>query len=330
MRNTRIILATVIGALLGFTACAPQQPGVASSDSYPDKPISLIVPFDPGGGTDLTARVIADALSDELGVPVNVLNKPGAEAIAGVNALRTSRADGYTLLADGAGSSSLQSFSDNVPFDWDDRTFIGRVTSGAHAYAVPADSPYKTLDDLIAALKADPSSFRVNWAGGGTTTDLTTLSLLKQAGVKISDLKGIPFSSSGETMEALAGGDLDFGVGGASATFSLASSDDIRVLAHTGTQPIRQLPDAPSTAEAGHAELDVTFWVGISAPADLPASVKERLENALEKIVEDPDVLKQLSNVGVATDILVGEDFDEYVHTEVDTFKMLRESVGQG
>lgn len=328
MRTTRIAIAGIVGAVLALSACAPEQSAPESSDNFPDKPIEFVVPFDPGGGTDLTARVIAEALSNELDVPVNVVNKPGAETIVGVDYVRKARSDGYTLLADGAASSSILSFNKKAPFKWDDRTFIGRVTAGPHAFAVPADSPYKTFDDLLTALKKDPGSFHIGWSGGATTSDLTTLSLLQAAGVKLDDLKTVDFTSSGETMEAVAGGDLDLGVGGASATFSLLSSKNLRVLAQTGTEPLKQFPGVPTTADAGHPEIDVTYWVGVSGPANLPDSVKKRLAEALATIADTPDTADSFTNVGVVSDPLSGSEFEDYVRSEVTTFKTLRKLIG--
>jgi tripartite-type tricarboxylate transporter receptor subunit TctC len=332
MRTTRIVMASIISGVLGLTACAPQDQGSSeeSASSFPDKPIELVIPWDPGGATDLAGRVLSEALSDELGVPVNVLNKPGAEQISGVDYVRRAKNDGYTLLVDGASSSSIQSFSENLPFDWDDRTFIARAASGAHAIAVPKDSPYKTLEDLVTALEEGGKQFRHNWSGGTSTTDLTTLSLFEQAGTSLSDNRGVAFESSGETMEALAGGDLDFGTGGASATFSMASGGNIRVLAHTGSEAIPQLPDVPTTADAGYPELDVTYWVGISGPPDMPESIQESIQDALSKALEDPAVQEKLTNIAVTADPLMGQEFDGYVHEEVETYTALRDLIDTG
>ncbi|WP_165547196.1 tripartite tricarboxylate transporter substrate binding protein [Kribbella sindirgiensis] len=314
----------IISTGLAVSACAPEQATKGSANSFPDKPIELVVPFSPGGATDLTARVMADALSKELGVPVNVVNKPGAEQITGVDYVRKARPDGTTLLADGAASSSIQSLSANLPFAWDDRTFIGRLTSGPHVYTVAAKSPYKSLDELIAGLKQGSKKFRTSWSGGATTTDLAMLGLLKEAGVKLSDLSGVPFKSSGDIMQAVAAGNLDFGVGGASSAFAFASSGDVRVLAQTGTEPITQLPDVPTTKELGHADLDLTYWVGLSGPPGLPDATRQRLQDALTKCAQDPGVVKKLENAGVSVSPLMGDEFKKYVTSEVGSFTELR------
>lgn len=330
MRLTRTLIAVIISCGLALTACAPEQSTEESAGSFPDKPIELVVPFSPGGATDLTARVMADALSDELDVPVNVVNKPGAEQISGVDYVRKARPDGTTLLADGAASSSIQSLSNKLPFAWDDRTFIGRLTSGAHVYTVAAKSPYRTLDDLVAGLKQGTKKFRTSWSGGSSTTDLAMLGLLQEAGVELADLSGVPFNSSGDIMQAVAAGNLDFGVGGASSAFAFASSGDVRVLAQTGTEPISQLPEVPTTKELGHPDLGLTYWVGLSGPPGLPEATAKRLEDALTKIAKDPAVLKKLQNAGVAASPLVGAEFEEYVRSEVSRFTELRKlGVGQ-
>jgi tripartite-type tricarboxylate transporter receptor subunit TctC len=322
-------ISVIICGSLALTACAPTRSTQESAKPFPDRPIELVVPFDAGGGTDLTARAIAGPLSNELGVPVNVVNKPGAEQATGVDYVRKSKPDGYTLLADGASSSSIQSLNHNLPFAWGDRTFIGRLTSGAHAYVVAANSPYKTLDELIDGIKLGKKKFKANYYGGSVTSDLALLMLLKEAGVSLSDLTLSSYTSAGDVLKAVTASNLDFGVVGASATYKFVSSGELRVLAQTGSEPMKQLPGAPTSAKAGHPELDLTFWVGLSGPPGIPQTVRRRLEWALLKMASDARVQEKLDKVGVVADVMVGDDFEQYVRSEATTFKELRENVGE-
>lgn len=326
--RTLVALATTLG--LASAACAPSTSSQESADSFPNGPIELVVPFDPGASTDLVGRLMADALSEDLGVPVNVVNKPGASQVSGLDYIRKAAPDGYTLLVDSDASSSIQSLSDSLPFAWDDRTFVGRLASGTMAYVVPADSPFKTLDDLVQALQQNSEELTTNSAGGSTTTDMASLMLLDEAGAELSDVSTVPVASSATTMEALAAGNLDYGVGGANAAFALAASGDIRVLAHTGTKAISQLPDVPTTEEAGNPGLDLTYWVGLSGPPDVPVSVRDRLAEALQTLAEDPEVVEKMANVGVASAPLVGQEFEDYVHSSAEDFQTLTDSIGEG
>jgi tripartite-type tricarboxylate transporter receptor subunit TctC len=330
MRPSGALITLVAGAALVLSACTPQPSTKSNTAAYPTKPIEFVVPFAPGGATDLTARVLAQALSDELKVPVNVVNKPGAEQITAVDYVRKSSTDGYTLLADGAGSSSLQALTKNMPFKWDDRTFVGRLTTGAHAYAVSSKSQYNTLDDLVSALKSGNKKLSTSYTNGSTTSDLALLMLLKAAGRTLSDVTVVPYKSSGDVMKAIAAGDLDFGVGGASSTYSLASSGNLRVLAQTGTRPLTALPKVPATKDSGQPDLNLTFWVGISGPPKLNQNASDRLAKALADIAKDPAVQKKLDNVGVVSQPLSGAEFRSYVETEAQTFEALKAGAGQG
>ncbi len=300
MRLLRLAVAVIALAVPAASACAPQSD--ASSEDYPTRAIDYIVPFAAGGATDIAARAIATALSDELGVPVNVINQPGANQVTAVNTVRSAEADGYTLLADGGGSSSLQSLLPDVPYDWTDRTFVGRAVGGSHVYAVPGDSGHQDLQDVIDDARSDPGDFRVGWIGGTSTSDYATLQFLDAAGIDPADVRRVPFQGSGDVMQAVAAGDIDFGAGGASATFGLAQSGDLRVLATTGEERLEQLPDTPTATDLGMPELDIEYWVGVSGPSELSEDVVVRLSRAIRQIVDDPEVAEQVAAIGMYAD----------------------------
>jgi tripartite-type tricarboxylate transporter receptor subunit TctC len=328
MRVPRHAMIAISLVSIAATACAPSSADGAAR--YPTKAIELDVPFAAGGSTDIAARAIAKGLSDELGVPVNVVNKPGANQVTAVNALRSSAPNGYTLLADGAGSSSLQSLLRNIPYDWKDRTFVGRVASGPHVYVVGGKSPFKDLKAVIDEAKRDPSGFSVGWIGGTSTSDYATLQFLSTAGIDPATVKRVPFQGSGDVMKAVAAGDIDFGVGGASSAFSLAGTGNLRVLASTGDKALSQLKETPTTSSLGLADLNMQYWVGLSAPKGLPATVVSRLENAINKISTNAQVVKQLSAIGMVPDAQSSEQTAGSVDTEAKNFAELAKKLGTG
>lgn len=295
---------------------------------YPSRPIDYVVPFAAGGATDIAARAGAEALSDELGVPVNVVNKPGADQIIGVNSVLVAEPDGYTLLADGAGSSSIQGLLPYVPYAWEDRTFVARFAAGPHVYVVGGDSPDKDFDAVVAAAKRDPDDFTVGWIGGSSTSDFATLQFLAESGIEAGRVKRVPFRSSGEVMRAVAAGDIDFGAGGASSAFSLASTGKLRPIAVTGDEPVEKLPGVPTTAELGHPKLDMQYWVGISAPQGLPADLNRKLADAVTAIARRPDVIKKLTAVGLAPAVSTGHDLRAEIASEERRFATLSDQVG--
>ncbi|WP_157768946.1 tripartite tricarboxylate transporter substrate binding protein [Pseudarthrobacter sulfonivorans] len=323
MKVRTLALALIPLAMLA-TACAPAN----TAANYPTKAIEMVVPFNAGGATDIAARVISEAASDDLGVPVNVVNKPGANQVTAVDSVNRAAPDGYTLLADGAGSSSLQALAPNLPYKWEDRKFVARILSGSHVYAVGKDSPSKTLDELMTKAKANPGGFKVAWLGGSSTSDFALLQLLVANEVDVSAIQRVPFRSSGEGMIAAAANDVDIAVGGASAAFSLHSSGDLNVLASTGKVRETKLPDVKTTTELGQPDVNILYWVGVSGAPKLPDTVAEKLAASLTKISENEDFKKKADGVAMTVDIATGEEFANDVKAEAETFKALAAELG--
>lgn len=309
-------------ALVAVTA------GCSQEAKYPAKAIEYIVPLPPGGGSDLGARTVAKALSKELGMPVNVVNKPGGNQIPGTKFVMDAKNDGYTLIADGASQGSLHVLQKNLPYKLEDRTFVARVMSAPHAFFVSGNSPWNSLSDVVAAVKANPGEFSWGWAGGNTTTDFVLLQFFKVAGIDINQTKRVPTAGAGKTVAAVAGNHINFGAGGASAVFSLAKSGDIKVLAVTGNKRLSQIPNVPTTVEAGFPDVNLNWWIGISGPKDMPKNVVDKLAAAAKKVSEDPEVVKELANIGAYPDYLGAKETKEYVLKEAEMFKELAAKVG--
>lgn len=327
--KAKVALAAVGAAgLLAVAACAPDSSGSGgSSADYPTRAIEYVVPFDPGGGTDLVARAVAQELSDRLGVPVNVVNQSAANGVGGTKNVLDAAPDGYTLLADGAATSSLQALNPDLPFDWEDRTFIARYAAGPHAFAVGSDAPWKSLDEVIAAAAEDPGSFSISWLGGSTTTDFAMKQFLAEAGISLDEVKKVPYQGSGPAVQAAASGDVDLAAASVADTFPLVSSGDLRVLATTGQEAFPELPEVPTTADIGLEGLDMQFWLGMSGPPDMPSEVVDVLQTELQEIVEDEAFLKRLDAMAATPAYLGAEEQKEFVHDQVDTFETLTETL---
>ncbi|OZM79422.1 tripartite tricarboxylate transporter substrate binding protein [Pseudonocardia sp. MH-G8] len=319
----RAVAVLLTGMLLA--SCAAQDEPIGS---YPSRSIDYVVPFSAGGSTDIAARAAAEALSDELGVPVNVINKPGADQIIGVSSVRSAAPDGYTLLADGAGSSSIQGLLPYLPYDWSDRTFVAKFAQGPHVYVVGGDAPFQDYDAVVAVAKADPDHFTVGWIGGSSTSDYATLQFLAGNGIDAARVKRVPFRSSGEVMRAVAAGDIDFGAGGASSAFSLHTTGKLTAIALTGDTHVDKLPGVPTTVELGHPDLDMQYWVGVSGPPGIPAGLTGKLADAVGAIAEDPDVAAQLAAVGLSPTVRTGDALRAEIHDETNRFTALSERIG--
>lgn len=329
VHRVKVALAAVgAAALLAVAACAPDSSaGGGSSSDYPTRAIEYVVPFAPGGGTDLVARAVAQELSDRLGVPVNVVNQSVANGVGGTEYVRKAAADGYTLLADGAATSSLQALNPDLSFQWDDRTFISRYAAGPHAFAVGSKAPWKSLNEVISAASKDPASFSISWLGGSTTTDFAMKQFLAAAGISLDKVKKVPFKGSGPAVQAAASGDVDFAAASVADTFPLASSGDLRVLATTGQKAVPELPDVPTTAAIGLDKLDMQFWLGMSGPPKLPSRVVDVLQAELQEIVKDEAFLKRLETMAATPAYLSAAEQDKFVHGQVKTFETLTKTL---
>lgn len=311
----KAITAIGVSSLLFSASTAEAQ------RNYPHKPIALVVTFAAGGGTDVVARIAAKHLSKELGQPVNVVNKPGGNSIPGAMSVMTAAADGYTLLFDSPATSSLHALVSDLPYKVEQRTWGPLVSTGPYIYAVNAKSPWKSLKDVAEAGKRDPSSIEISWLGGKSFTDTTMLKFLSVAGIDISKVKKVPFAGAGPAIVALAGGHINLSGGNIGSATSLIASGDVRALAVSGDKRVSALPDVPSSKEAD-VHVPLTGWNAISGPAGLPPKIMQRIDEAVKKIVKDPDYVKELAAVGNISAYKAPSEMPAYISDEV---KVLRE-----
>jgi len=278
-------LRTIACALAGAVIAAVAAP---ASAQYPDRPINLVVPFPAGGGIDVPGRVIAEYVSRKWKVPVNVINKPGASGATGTLEALTAKPDGYTLLVDSGASSSIQSvFVKNLPYTLENRTFVGRGLALPMAYIVKADSPYKSLKDVEAAIKADPGKFVWATAAPSTVLNLTLSEFFKGIGVPINSTKRVVMSGCPAVAQGIAGGHVEFGACAINSALPLIESGKLRALAVLMPQRVPQLANVATTAEQGYGKLMTTAWIGISGPPGLPAEVTNAWRKVLAEAASD-------------------------------------------
>lgn len=271
------------------------QPAPAQAQAWPSKSIQMIVPQGAGGSTDAVARALGQALGDSLGQTVVIDNRAGAGGTLGVTAAARAPADGYTILMGSSTTVAANTFlyatfaveplKDFVP--------LVMVADAPFAVVVPSTSPYQTLKDLIAAAKAAPG--KLNY-GSGTSSALLCTELLKSAaGI---DLVKVPYKASPQALTDLLGGQLQVVCEPFSTSLPLIRSGKLRALAQTGATRSSLAPDIPTIAEAGTPGVEYTAWIGLYAPAAVPADVVARLRSTLLKIVNDPAVKDKIRSVG--------------------------------
>ena len=289
-RAVPLVFAAAIGALL-FTT-----PG-AAQESYPSKPIALIVPFPPGGVADIVGRPVADAMSRSLNAPVVVENKPGGGGGIGMGFVAKAKPDGYTLLL-ALSSISILPEADKVigrapMYQLNQFAPIARFTADPTVLAVRAESPWKTLQEFISDARARPGAISYGSSGNYGTMHMPMEMLAASAGVK---LLHVPYTGAGPAVVALLGGNIDAIASGPSTVIQHVKAGKLRVLASWGEQRLASLPDVPTLTESG---LSVVFfqWAALFAPVGTPEPVLARLREAAKAAASDPSFVAAMATV---------------------------------
>jgi tripartite-type tricarboxylate transporter receptor subunit TctC len=297
------------------------------AQGYPDKPLKLVVPFPPGGPTDIVGRLVAQKLAEGIGQPVVVENRPGAGGTVGSTAVARAPADGYTLLY---GSSSTLAIAPSLYRDlaYDPRTAfapISLVSRGPIIAAVNAQLPAKTLKDFIALAKSSPGRINYGSAGSGTPPHLAAELFKTVAGV---DLVHVPYKGGGPAVSDLAGGQVQVIFEGLPSLLPHIKSGKVRALAITGAKRDPALPEVPTFAEAGLPGYDANFWNGLVAPAGTPAEVIARLNSVLVQALATPEVHAALVRLGLEAAGTTPQQFGDFIAAEIDKWARVVKASG--
>lgn len=296
---------------------------------YPNRPIEVIVGFAPGGGVDVLFRVIAKHLSQELKKPIIVVNKPGGGTIPAILEAMKATPDGYTLLCDSNAHSSYQLGRKDIPFDPLERTFISKIAQCPHVLFSDPKLPWKNLSDVAAFIKEKPEQFTWGGLGGPSTTSYSQLQFFHLVGVDLKKLKKVVYTGSGPILTAVAGGHIQFGSAGASALPPFQQSGKVRSLVVTGQQTLRVLPGVPSATDAGYPGVNVAMWDGLSGPPGLPREVVIRLNQAVKKIIQSPELVADLEKIAAVPAYEEPESFKKSIMEEGEFAKKIREMTGE-
>lgn len=287
--------------------------GAALAATYPDKPIRLVVPFAPGGGTDLIARTLAAGMSKELGQNVIVDNKPGAGTIIGTDAVAKSPADGYTLVIATFAHAVNPSLQPRLPYDTD-KAFapVALIGKGPNVLVVRPDSPYRSVRDVIAAAKASPGKLTYASQGNGTSAHLAGEMFTNLAKVEMTH---VPYRGAGPALTDLLGGQVDMIFGTAAAVSTFIDSGKLRALAVTTAARSPSLKDVPALADTVPGYV-VESWYGLYVPAGTPAEVIARLNAATRKAAQTDDFRKKVESEGLVISAGPPAELDAYVRAE--------------
>lgn len=279
------------------TLLSPLAVAAHAEAAWPSKPIAYVVPYPPGGSTDILARLVAQGLTTTLGVSVIVENKPGATGTIGGAFVARAAPDGYTLLGTSIGPQTIVPHLLRLPYDpakaYSPIVLVGTIP---HLLVVAQDSPFNSVKELIAAAKAKPGDISFASGGVGTILQMQGEFLRLQAGVK---MLHVPFEGDTPAMQNVMSGQVDFGFIPLPATLPQVQAKKLKALATTSAQRLPELPQTPTMTELGFKDFVVEQWQAIYAPARTPAIIVRRLNETINRILKEPTVASRLGKLGV-------------------------------
>jgi tripartite-type tricarboxylate transporter receptor subunit TctC len=308
---TRCLTALFAATTLAVTA------GAHAADAWPDKTITLVSPYAPGGTTDVLARLLASRLHDKLGQTVIVENRAGAGGNIGTNYVAKAKPDGYTFLLAASGPIVIAgTLYRKLPYDpTKDFTEVAPLARTSFVVAVNAKSGLNSIKDIIAKGKTGDLVF--GSAGSGTPQHIIGEMFNTAAGTKI---RHIPYKGSGPLLNDLVGGQVPLAFENPLPIMQQVKAGHLKVLAVTGAQRSAALPDVPTLEELGIKGIDARPWYGLLAPAGVPQDITNRMNKEVQAILDAPDVKQQLANLGVEAMHMTPAEFHTYVSKEIVTW----------
>jgi tripartite-type tricarboxylate transporter receptor subunit TctC len=302
--------------LLVVAAAALVVASAASAQTYPNRPIKVIVPFVPGTGTDTMGRTMVEAIAPALGVPVIVENRSGAGGSIGANAVAKAPADGYTLLATSAGHAANPAIYKSLPFDTvDDFAAIAPLAFQPNVLIIAPSRGLKTVQELVAYGKANPGKLTYGSAGIGSGTHLNAEKFRNASGGF--EAVHVPYRGSTEAFPDIMTGRTDFFFSPISAALQLIRAGNLLALAVSSANRSPVLPDVPTTVEAGVPNSEFVLWYGMLAPKGTPKEIVQRLHAEITKAVQSPEVRARLASVGADPWMMSPEAFHQHIRDEV-------------
>ena len=301
--------------LAAGAAALPAMSRIARAQAYPSRAIKLVTPFGPGGPTDVTARLVVQALQMSLAQNVVVEYRPGAAGATGTKSVAAGEPDGYTLLiGTSATLAVLPAVMKNPGYD-PEKSFapVARVGDTCNVLVVPASFPANTVAEFVAYGKAHPRKLTYSSAGIGNQTQLVAEMLMHSAGF---DAVHVPYKSGAEMTTAVLGGQVDFSFPDVSLTVALAGEGKLKALAVTSPARRAQLPAVPTMIESGLPDVVATFWGGVLAPAGTPPAIVEKLNAAINAGLRSPEIKGSVIKIGVELSPGTPQDFAAFIAAE--------------
>ena len=299
---------------------------LVQAQSYPSRPVRLVVPLSPGGFADTPTRMLAPRLSEQLGRQFFVENKPGAGGTIGADFVAKSAPDGYTLLVTGTPHVISAHLYKKLPYDaLRDFTHIALIASGPYALVVnPQKLPVSSVKELITAARAQPGKIDFASSGNGSAQHLVGALFNSMAGI---DLNHVPYKGSGPAMQDLIAGQVGVSFAGVPNVLGHVRSGRLRALGVTTAKRWSELPEVPTLAEAGVPGYEATLWLNVSGPAGMPADIVQRLNNEIAKALKDPEVQNNFRTGGVDAVWMGPQELNAFMRAEYEKWgKVVRDT----
>lgn len=313
---------------LGLAATALVALGRPAAAAWPERPITMVVPWAAGGGTDATARIIAKLMEPELGVPVNVVNRTGGAGVVGHSAIATAPPDGYTIgvITFEIGAMHWQGLTD---LSWKDYTPIALVNEDPAGVIVRADLPYKTAKELLDAVKAAPKGkFKASGTAQGGSWHIALGGMLAAAGLPADQVQWVPSTGAATALQDLVAGGVDFVTCSVPEAKALMDAGKVRALAIMGKERNPAFPDVPTLKEATGIDFQLGAWRGLAGPKGLPKEVTDRLVPLAKKVYDSKEFQDFMAGRGFATVYLPPEEFAAFMKARDESTGAVMKALG--
>lgn len=317
---------------IGFAlAAAIATAAVHAQTGYPSKPITLIAAFAAGGESDLSARNLAQHVQKYLNnQPVVVMNRVGASGQIGSMATRSAPADGYTLLAARIASHAiLPAMDSNTPYKWNDYTLISLLDLNPYVCVVPRDAPWKTMPELIDAMRKQPGKLNFSTSGVGTVQNLGVQYLFSVAGLPKDAAVGIHYKGGGEVTTSLLGGQVQFACNNLNTLLAHIKAGTFRALMVAMPERLKELPEVPTARELGWPEMEkIVGWTALVGPPGLPKEVQDKWAEVMQKLAADPDWLAGNARLSGIPSVRSAAQTESFMREQYEMYEKIAISLG--
>ena len=315
-----------ITALALFTGMLSLQPLFASAQAnFPNKTVKMIVPLTPGSGADIAGRIVAKNLAESWKQPVIIENRPGAGGLVGTGVVVNSDPDGYTLLVQSASYAANPAIYKKLPYDLKSLKDVNILGTSPYALVVSAESPYKSLKDLVNAAKSKPEIIPFASAGVGSSTHLAAEYFNQTMGIK---MLHVPFKGSPEAIQETIAGRTAYYMAPLQTAIAQIQGGKVRALGVTSATRAEAAPEIPTIAEQGFQNFEIGLWVGVWAPSATPAGVLQKINTDINRALQDSDVKSAYAKAGITIKPMNLAETEKFVRSEIIKYTKIAKDAG--